>query len=161
MYLCTLLFRRDPICESWFRCQKGNSPQRRGLRTGWEGAEQLLNELAAFALVMNIFLLLPLWLRLSRSIGLAYSFSPAENKWISFKYYKLDITVDTVRHFQPFPADFYICSYNILHLSWRPQISRAHPIKTWAGERKFVTTSLGIETGVETCFSTLRKSYGK
>jgi hypothetical protein len=34
---------------------KAASPQRRGLRKGLEGAEQLLNQLAAFALVINIF----------------------------------------------------------------------------------------------------------
>jgi hypothetical protein len=33
------------------------SPQRRGLRRGSEGVEQLLNQLAAFALVINISLL--------------------------------------------------------------------------------------------------------
>jgi hypothetical protein len=34
--------------------------QRMDLRRDWEGAEQLLNQLAEFALDMNIFILLPL-----------------------------------------------------------------------------------------------------
>ncbi len=38
---------------------KAISPQRRGLRRDWEGAQLLLNQLAAFSLVINIFLLPP------------------------------------------------------------------------------------------------------
>ncbi len=34
-------------------------PQRSGLRRGWEGAEHLLFQLAAFVLVINVFLLPP------------------------------------------------------------------------------------------------------
>jgi hypothetical protein len=36
-------------------------PQRRGLRRDLEGAQQLLNQLAAFALVINVYLLPPVW----------------------------------------------------------------------------------------------------
>jgi hypothetical protein len=38
---------------------KAISHQRRGLRRDWKGAQQLLNQLAVFALVINIFLLPP------------------------------------------------------------------------------------------------------
>jgi hypothetical protein len=40
-------------------CQKAISPQRRALRRELEGAQQLLNQLGAFALVIHIFLLPP------------------------------------------------------------------------------------------------------
>ncbi len=63
-------------CSGWSRCggprwnprsrwpwthshNKATSPQRRGLRKGWEGVQQLLSQLAAFALVINIVLLPP------------------------------------------------------------------------------------------------------
>ncbi len=38
---------------------KAISPQRRGLRRDWEGAQQLLQQLVAFAKVINVFLLPP------------------------------------------------------------------------------------------------------
>ncbi len=41
------------------RSYKAISPQRKGLRRGWEGIEHLLNRLAAFNLVMNNLILPP------------------------------------------------------------------------------------------------------
>jgi hypothetical protein len=55
--------RRRPMTASslpagpWTHSHKAISPKRRDLRRDWEGAEQLFNQLAAFTLVLNIFLL--------------------------------------------------------------------------------------------------------
>ena len=46
-----------PPAGPWTRSHKAISPKRRDLRRDWEGAEQLFNQLAAFTLVLNFFLL--------------------------------------------------------------------------------------------------------
>ncbi len=62
------------------RSHKAIWPQRRGLRRDWEGAEWMLNQLAAFSLVINIFLL-PHWDRYYRVTADRENWNWGERRW--------------------------------------------------------------------------------